>query len=102
MNDTDGPPGFTAPLVTCVPAESGASSGAITQTSCANPAVSAGKFHVTTSPSAASTSVGSHAVPAASTWCSASAPANARAADPMNGSSAGSSVADSVTLTGPV
>ena len=47
--ETGSLPGWCAPSVTSWPAESGASPGLITQTSCWKPAV-AGKFHRTTSP----------------------------------------------------
>ena len=50
--------GLRSCVVTWVPAESGASPGSITHTSCGNAAVSSGKFHRTTSPDVALTVFG--------------------------------------------
>ena len=77
--------------MTWVPAESGASPGSITHTSCGNAAVSSGKFHWTTSPDVTLTVFGFQLRPWASTsWVSGSGPPSA------------GSVADSVTPTGPL
>ncbi len=94
----DGPPGSTigrSPVTSRVPSDNGASPGLISQRSCGAPAVAAGKFQRTVSPTFAVTAAGSHVAGSALTSCVTAGP-------PVPLPVSAGSVADSVTSTGPV